>query len=510
MAAASALNIPNTNGVLVYVRSLKAYFYLDNNSTLATDGITIIPSIFGGNTRLIRLPEAHPFWSRQATWFINQSTGNDENSGIASDAPLRTPKEWVRRMGTNVVRQNMTVTYQAPSTQPLSGTVTRGPDVIIAFVGGVGTAPIAAAVVGAGMTAQNRATNTRYNVVSAGVVGSWAPYVGMRYRNTANGTTAWILLGDENGGTMSRPAIVAPDPFAVPFGALTLGTIAAGNTFNIETLIACSVGDLTVQCEGGLNLDATGVSFTELDIFADNNNGMFGGVTGSAAVYFGCRFSSPMWGAVGVNANTYLNCLFLDGIGVEAGDHDFEAGAAFSFFAPPSPGLWIRGPARVTVDGDFMTEGSSICANAGTLLIGSAAAFNTPAEADNGLGAGLCIGGSTAPSSLGGRPGAGAHVASISYGINFIWGQGNLIGIHVGAMSGLAYTTAANLLIAGSAANNAFRLGNAAAGVQTTDPAGAAIGPINQSWANFVAARPGGFGGTATNPTNLATITPGA
>lgn len=77
------------------VKTLDQPFELDKLSTLAPDGITIIPAKDGGNW--LRIEAFSAKWSLQLFWFIDPLSGNDENTG-ASAFPLKSLAECCRRL----------------------------------------------------------------------------------------------------------------------------------------------------------------------------------------------------------------------------------------------------------------------------------------------------------------------------------------------------------------------------------------------------------------------------
>jgi len=95
------------NGSARYVRTLRATFILDTASVLAADGITVVAALGGGNW--IRQAQNDPYWALQATWYINATTGDDENTGLTTGTALATLSEFGRRVQHMTLEQVTTV-----------------------------------------------------------------------------------------------------------------------------------------------------------------------------------------------------------------------------------------------------------------------------------------------------------------------------------------------------------------------------------------------------------------
>lgn len=96
LAALTAYTNPGAIALL-YVQSNKGYYFFDPASTLTSDGFTIVtPS--AGSGKWHRQFWGHETWRNQAAWFLDSTSGNDENSG-ASGFPIKTVKELSFRLG---------------------------------------------------------------------------------------------------------------------------------------------------------------------------------------------------------------------------------------------------------------------------------------------------------------------------------------------------------------------------------------------------------------------------
>ena len=75
-------------------------------SAIVTDGITVINGTAG---QWIRANLTDPSWALQSDWYINATTGNDQNVGNAAGTALKTWAEFRRRMQFQTIAQNVVV-----------------------------------------------------------------------------------------------------------------------------------------------------------------------------------------------------------------------------------------------------------------------------------------------------------------------------------------------------------------------------------------------------------------
>jgi len=85
-------------GTWVYVRSVRAWWELASGLGATTDGITVVTAQTGGAARWVRQDANDPYWGYTVAWFVDPVAGNDENTGIASNAALKTVAELCRRL----------------------------------------------------------------------------------------------------------------------------------------------------------------------------------------------------------------------------------------------------------------------------------------------------------------------------------------------------------------------------------------------------------------------------
>lgn len=119
---------PNPNNLIIaQVQSNLGYYLFDPLSALTADGKNIVSPPSGAG-QWIRQRWGHDKWRNQATWFISDSTGNDENSGLDSAHPIKSYLEHAYRLGGGAggvgsFNTNMSVTFldatHPTSTDPL-------------------------------------------------------------------------------------------------------------------------------------------------------------------------------------------------------------------------------------------------------------------------------------------------------------------------------------------------------------------------------------------------------
>lgn len=100
------------DGATVYVQSVRSYWHKRAQANPGTaDGITNVQSTTHSTTTWYRDEVASPSWLNTATWYINETTGNDENTGASTLSPIKTHEEFMRRIGSNVLTQDLTVNF---------------------------------------------------------------------------------------------------------------------------------------------------------------------------------------------------------------------------------------------------------------------------------------------------------------------------------------------------------------------------------------------------------------
>jgi hypothetical protein len=198
VTALQALSVTGfQDGYLVYVQSFLDYFeYRSSTSGLTADSITISTTSAGGTTRFVRKCLSNIGWQIQSAWFINGSTGNDENNGTASGTPLKTWAEFLRRIGNPIrILQATTVTIQAnPPTDTLSLSAasnngTSGPVLTI-----VGTPSTVATVTLTSATAPVPSTNTTSAIAWSGAI-ALVPTADLAFPTTGSAANLYFPVG---------------------------------------------------------------------------------------------------------------------------------------------------------------------------------------------------------------------------------------------------------------------------------------------------------------------------
>ncbi len=221
-ALSAVADIDLENGTLIYVESLKAHFLLDKNSSTTVEDHNIIATL-SGTGRWIRNIESK-YWLNQTTWYIDPTSGDNENSGLTSILPIKTWRELVRRIGhTPQIRTRIDVYFlgDIPSTDPvnLRPTLTNGG---FLYLHGVKTS-IASGTLTT-VTARVTATNTPLQLTDTSM--TWTSHVGKFVEITAGarlGAGCWIAkdlgsntcratslmtISAENGTTVSSSEVV--------------------------------------------------------------------------------------------------------------------------------------------------------------------------------------------------------------------------------------------------------------------------------------------------------------
>lgn len=227
------------DGIAVWVRSVEDYFILNRTTALTADGITVADPLVGGGQWLRRnVPSQR--WLRQATWFIDSVSGDDENVGDVIGSPLRTHAELERRaFGHGVeLRQDTTVEIAfpgLPSTDRIRIDVKMPLGFSLVYNGVPDPVPVRSGTL-SGATATDPSTQTQ-QIIEDAVGGGWAAEVGFRVRITSGprtGALAWI-------GANLDPGV--PDSARTsPFATFTLGGFplivrpAAGDDYVVENL----------------------------------------------------------------------------------------------------------------------------------------------------------------------------------------------------------------------------------------------------------------------------------
>jgi hypothetical protein len=179
---ATLVAVASDVGRLVWCEQLRAYFqFTDDATPLTVDGITVLATSVGGNTRWERLTSVTSlYWQRRTEWFLDPIAGDDATGDGTALSPIQSFKEWFRRTGgyftfdasvpnplftINMVLQSAEFTTQWPEADPfiyplseVDQTVRASSGIVI--IRGVLQAALLTGTSGVGSAAAVPATNT--------------------------------------------------------------------------------------------------------------------------------------------------------------------------------------------------------------------------------------------------------------------------------------------------------------------------------------------------------------
>jgi hypothetical protein len=487
------------DGETVWVRSTQALYVYRVNSGLVPDGTNIVASLYGNGVweRLSIAPTGASVASTQTAWFIDPAAGNDNFTGTAATntvgtqvGPLKTYGEMSRRIGWRGVINQTTDVFllgDLPTTDPLRIIFYFGP---LGFMRFHGTRTQVTSGTFTATTAINRATNTPQSVTDTSQA-TWTTFLGKRVRITSAGprlnAVAWVAKNLGGNAARVSPFTTYSTTYPPVFnaGAATV-TPQVGDTYVVENLSAVPdlVFDYSSTQDPFSNTAQVPISFEDMAFSAPNNNtvGSVGATSTSSCVLFvACDVGNVM---PGTGFMTAAACRFGSSAPIQ-GSFSWSNLFVYSSLITTQPVITLG--SLVSLDNDTLVQGTRLrVRRAGVLTIGSAAVF------DNGVSQGVIV------------EGGGALRISTA-----LYGNGNAgVGLQIDAGCAYAhYVTAAlaALTITGTAGD--FQIGGAApaTGVRIfDDTAGTWTAKVATTWANFQAARPGGFGGFAVNPVNNA------
>lgn len=450
-----------------------------------------------------------------ATWRINATTGNDSNTG-AVGAPLKTFAELNRRWGAGGVLNpgaGASVLVQLetdlPVTDPITFDVRLGPGVSI-LVQGLNTTTLYSGTFSA-VTAKNRATNVPLSGTDAGITGGvWTAFLPAgatpgRVHDTTNDSYFWPAK-DLGGGAcrFSEPfkkipliANAYPD---ITTGLRPASLVTATDTFVIERLTQAFLGACTVQGADPNVTPGNNVAFQDLDLnrVVATSKIMVLGAGFTRVFFWECLLRADFNGQ-SITGDTFMeNSALRRTLQGTGGTYHLNAGL---IVGPVQFGAQL-----ILMDFDLMIQGFGFGLFNGAVKIGTVCSFDcTIANArNNPTGDGIHIG-----------PGASAQFLTFNDGTHALWGSGNQ-GAGVGVQSNgvLGFQTNAPTITGSTPGTNDFTLSLATSSRTWDETANAGAGGwsaalITNSWANLVAALPGGLNNAATNVSTGARISKG-
>ncbi len=163
----NANNLPD--GYLVFVASNLSWYEFVNSaagySNDTTNFLIIQPTTGPVNGRWFRTDSDHPIWlSNISNFYINESSGSNENSGVSSSSPLKNWQELYRRIGNNIILNDISINIDGYLSDEIIISpiwTSRNKNInIIGTFSPINVSPI----VLSGTTSRNRATNTIFGL----------------------------------------------------------------------------------------------------------------------------------------------------------------------------------------------------------------------------------------------------------------------------------------------------------------------------------------------------------
>lgn len=251
-----------SNRISYYVSTLKDNFYLDKTSVVTANGITVVNSLssLSGTSpgRWIRKLDYSTDWTIQTTWYIDPSSGNDENTGLSSGTAIKTFAELTRRLGIYAVIHIPIIIYvlgNLPANDPLFWRPTIGPSgglIIEGTLTQVSTGTFTA------VTARNRATNTCVMVEDTAHAASWAADVSRLLKITASVSPASVgassVIAKDLGTYQARVAAPRTVAFVGPSPTITEVVPQVGDSYALYDRTQIAVTDITISMTSGVIL----------------------------------------------------------------------------------------------------------------------------------------------------------------------------------------------------------------------------------------------------------------
>jgi hypothetical protein len=316
------INIPNIaalivlpvnilpDGYRIWLQTLRCSFTLRTTS----DSLVPFERIASSTTgrvweRVVPSPNNANQWVSQTQWYINESTGNDENNGITN--PIQTEAELIRRWlgGTITKKINVDITGNVGS---IIGTVDVQTGGYILIDGSAAVSQDLTATVSLS-TAISRA-GQEYNLLSLTGVTDLTPYIGHRVRITqgANaGAIGWISRVNPNGAGVGVARVSFWDFYNVANGEVFKGDStnklpSVGNTVVVEHPTAAIEAIRLVIKEP----PAFGPGVFTIANAIINASGLYpitfqlGGFDGPDAAIYGCQVNGGL-----LRGGIYAQCL---------------------------------------------------------------------------------------------------------------------------------------------------------------------------------------------------------
>lgn len=502
---ASLATIFGTEGEFVYVQSVKGRFVYTASSAQTADGRTVVNTSLGGTTRWMFDPSfSHSDWRiNRNDWYINPSTGNDENNGLTSVTAIKTAQELSRRWGNgNLIKQDGTDPQFAVNVH-IRGDILDPDrldiDVILdgstelRIIGEtITTIRSGTADVSGGITTENQLTNQPWQIKDTVFGGNWTN--GQRIKFTsgpANGGVCWVA---KNLGSGQARISQASKSSELTFGQVpTNVSPTSGSTYTVEQLPKLNIGHFRVNKHGDSNAFSSLVNFIDLEFqqtYPTFSSDVSSPIIWMYTTFYQCVFNFGIF----ARGWSFANCLFAEPTGDEPALALINTSYVLGGLALLSKGnSWIEytGELGGRIDNNtYIQGGFGLCVGQG--FLGNIAIFDVLVEGGSGgrnpTGSGLQTGtpGGSNFDFFGGMTKIGGR----------IWGSGNAgKGIHVGSGSTCSYTTSPTI----TGTTGDFQLGPGGKARSFNEGTGTYSDIISETWANFNAVQPAGFNGQAHN-----------
>lgn len=246
IATLEALAAP-VAGAQAYVLSVRSGWTFEFGSTLTADGISIVADN-GATGKWVRSTSPDRSWAYQAAWFIDGTSGDDENVGSTAPTALKTAAELERRIDGQTLHQKTVVTQLTDLNEWVKLTLkfvdSAADTQEFQWLGGALTSLHTGQI--SAVTALAPNTNVPEKIADGALV--WGPYIGRRVRLTDGahvGATAWIVK-DEGAGVARCSNFQVFDP-AAPSDGPALVQPAANDHYQIDQMVSLNGLDLRVS-----------------------------------------------------------------------------------------------------------------------------------------------------------------------------------------------------------------------------------------------------------------------
>lgn len=440
---------------------------------------------------------ANPDLTRDV-WYIDRANSlghaSDSNDGLTPKTALLTDAERQRRVkGGTLQPKSGTVTVNYLSGEPTVGanvdrfdltTAELGADVFFVVNGPTPTRVRTGAITA--VTALDRTNGVTpggnpLKITDTGVT-TWE--VGDRITmltGTNAGKRMWIVR-DNGSGVAECTPLLSKQVNA----SMTQGTPSIGDTYAVETCAKLVISESTIRTKGRLSSFFSGFTISDMWIVGAGNSdslSLNGDISHLNIALDGCRIDMRIDSASTVDL---FNCYCTAGEwGRRSSGQQFFGGFLSCGFMIQRPGNFL------VLDQDVYVNGSLSMGPDSTLLLGAAGFFHCPGDAINLTGGDAVVG------TLGG-------FFAVTEGV---YGNNNGgYGVRVGSGSTVRYVTNGKITLTGTSGD--WKLPAAAPSYFSasagTFPAATAGTP--NTWANLIAAQPGGFGNNAHDPDAMAHI----